>query len=549
MPIAGAFVHVSIGSVYAWSIWNNPLTRQLGVVAQAAGDWSLGDALSVFSCTAVALGTTTFVLGPWQERSGPRMVAFAVAHCYSAAFLLTGLGAQHHSLALMYAGYGVLGGVGWGLGYLSPVSTLMRWFPERKGLAAGLALTCFGMGAAVGAPLINTLIERNFVPPQYLGRSAEVATHVTDGVAYATTPAGDTVEVVVATAAELAKLPGGLAEGVYVVGTGDTGVASAMYTLAATYYCTIMVGAAAVRVPRADWWPAGVPRSEEEESLARAPSVDYDAALRTAQFPLFFSLVMGNAFAGMILISSAKTIMTDIFAAAMPAVVTSSFAAGYVSSLGLANSAGRAGWAFASDYIGSKNTYYVFALGIPVVGAIPQVAQAVSAAAAGGGGADIGVSSASSPDLLPLYAFYGGTLASISFYGGNFSCLPPYLAKTFGPQHMGAIHGRVLSAWAVSAFTGPKVLSFLRERSNSKAIDALVEMCPPDTFESAFGAPVAELATLKAANTVTIARLMELVPPGTPDPTPTLYNDTCYVICGLLAVSGVANALIRPVPR
>ena len=181
MPIAGAFVHVSIGSVYAWSIWNNPLTRQLGVVAQAAGDWSLGDALSVFSCTAVALGTTTFVLGPWQERSGPRMVAFAVAHCYSAAFLLTGLGAQHHSLALMYAGYGVLGGVGWGLGYLSPVSTLMRWFPERKGLAAGLALTCFGMGAAVGAPLINTLIERNFVPPQYLGRSAEVATHVTDG--------------------------------------------------------------------------------------------------------------------------------------------------------------------------------------------------------------------------------------------------------------------------------------------------------------------------------------------------------------------------------
>ena len=178
MPVAGACVHVSIGSVYAWSMWNAPITKQLGVVAQAAGDWSMGDALSVFSCTAVALGTTTFILGPWQERSGPRMVAFTVAQLYASAFALSGLGCQLHSLPLLYAGYGVLGGIGWGLGYLSPVSTLMRWFPERKGLAAGLALTCFGMGAAIGAPVIDLLLKRNFVSPTYLGKLGEVPTRL-----------------------------------------------------------------------------------------------------------------------------------------------------------------------------------------------------------------------------------------------------------------------------------------------------------------------------------------------------------------------------------
>jgi hypothetical protein len=504
MPTAGGLVHMSIGSVYAWSVWNTPLTMQLGVVAQSANDWSL---------------------------------AFTVAHAYGAAFALTGLGAQMHSLGLMYAGYGVLGGFGWGLGYLSPVSTLMRWFPERKGLAAGLALTCFGMGAAIGAPLINMLIERNFVPPTYLGRAADVTMTMNDGVTYAD-HLGSSVEVVVATAAELARLPGALQEGVYVVGTGDTGVSSAMFTLAATYYCTIMAGAFAVRVPTVDWWPAHAPKSEEDAALATSPSIDYNAALRTPQYLLFLSLIAGNAFAGMILISSAKTIMTDIFAAAMPAVVTSSFAAGYVSSLGLANSGGRAGWAFASDYLGSKNTYYTFGLGVPIVGSIPMIAQMVSTGDGFAGS-----------QLAPLYLFYGGTLATISFYGGNFSCLPPYLAKTFGPQHMGAIHGRVLSAWAFSAFCGPKVLSFLRERSNSNAIDELVALCPPEHFETAFGAPVTDLAMLKETNAVTIARLMELVPPGTPDPTPMLYNDACYVVCGLLAMSIVANGFIRPVPR
>ena len=298
-----ALVHLSIGSVYTFSMWNAPLTHQLGVVAQAAGDWQLGDVLGVFSMTAVSLGTTTFVLGPWQERAGPRYVAAAAGTCYAAAFVLTAVGAQHHSLALMYAGYGVLGGIGWGLGYLSPVSTLMRWFPERKGLAAGLALTSFGMGAALGAPLVNKLLERNFVAPTYLGKLAEVTTEVRGGVTYAQ-HGGESVEVVVATAAELARLPGSLAEGVYVVGSGDTGVAASMLTLAGGYWCTIMAGALSVRVPREGWWPAGVPKTAEEADAAERPSVHYDAALSTPQFGLFWMMLMGNAFSGMLLSAS-----------------------------------------------------------------------------------------------------------------------------------------------------------------------------------------------------------------------------------------------------
>lgn len=534
MPASMALVHISIGSVYTYSMWNAPLTHQLGVVAQAAGDWNLGDALGVFSTTAIALGTTTFVLGPWQERAGPRMVAATAGTFYAAAFGLTAMGAHYHSLPLMHAGYGVLGGIGWGLGYLSPVSTLMRWFPERKGLAAGLALTSFGLGTAVGAPLVNHLLESHFVAPTYLGPAGEVATTVIHGVVHAT-HAGEQVEVVVATATQLAKLPGALSEGVYVVGTGDTGVASSMLTLAGGYWCAIMLGAMTVRVPPEGWWPANVPKSAEDAESQSLPSVHYDDALRTPQYGLFWALVMGNAFSGMLLISSAKTIMTDVFAAAYPLAVTPAFAAQYVAMLGLANSGGRAGWALASDYIGSRNTYFLFALGIPIVGAIPTVAATVG--------------SGSGDSMLPLWLFYGGTLTSISFYGGTFSCLPPYLARTFGPEHMGAIHGRVLSAWAIAAFSGPKVLSFLRERANDKAIDDLVTRCEPSAFATTFGAPLESLAELKASNAVTIVRLMELVPPGTPDPTPSLYNEAMYVVCGLLAMSATANRFIGPAAR
>lgn len=382
--------------------------------------------------------------------------------------------------------------------------------------------------------MIDGLLARNFVAPTYLGRAGEVSTSLEGGVLHAMHE-GSSVEVVVATASDISKLPGALAEGVYVVGTGDTGIAQSMFTLAAVYYATICAGAAIIRVPKEGWWPQGVPKTADEQADAGKPSIDYNVALSTPQFALFWTLIAGNAFAGMILISSAKTIMTDIFATAMPAVVTSAFAAQYVSSLGLANSAGRAGWAFASDYLGSKNTYFLFASAIPIVGSIPFIAESVSS----GGGAS----------SLPLYAFYGGTLASISFYGGNFSCLPPFLARTFGPGHMGAIHGRVLSAWAVSAFTGPKVLGFLRQRAESRAIDDLSGVVDPALFADTFGAPLTALEELKAANAITISRLMEIAPPGTADPTPMLYNEACYAICGLLAMSAVANGFIRPVPR
>jgi len=308
-------------------------------------------------------------------------------------------------------------------------------------------------------------------------------------------------------------------------------VTGSCLALAAIYSASILAGAAWIRVPREGWWPRGVPMNVEDDHSLQMESMHYDAALRTPQFWLCWALVLGNAMSGITLISSAKTIMADIYSAALPSVVTAGFATQYVSSLGLANSAGRAGWALASDYLGSRNTYFVFATAVPLVAMIPALAH--NAAGASG--------------VLSLCGFYSLTLATTSFYGGNFSCLPPYLAKTFGPKHMGAIHGRILSAWAISAVAGPKMLSVLRDRAKDRAITDLVERVDSEAFTASFGSSIENLAELKEANTVTISRLLEIAPSGTLDPTPTLYDESCYVMCGVLTISAIANVFIRPV--
>jgi len=212
-------VQLSIGSVYAWSMWNTPLTRELGVVASSADDWTLGTVVPVFSCTATFLGITTFFLGPWAERAGPKMVASAAALSYSSGCLLSSLGCYYHSLPLIYLGYGVFGGIGWGLGYISPVSTLLKWFPDRRGLASGLALTAFGGGAVLAAPTIKYLQDLNFKAPEFVGSLCETTLVTQEGRQFAEI-AGQLKEVVVATAHDVAELPG-LSEGVYLVGTGD----------------------------------------------------------------------------------------------------------------------------------------------------------------------------------------------------------------------------------------------------------------------------------------------------------------------------------------
>jgi len=305
-----------------------------------------------------------------------------------------------------------------------------------------------------------------------------------------------------------------------------------MLTLAAGYWAATMVGAATVRVPTADWWPEGVAKTDEDELLLKSESIDYDAALYTPQYWLFCALILGNATSGMALITSAKLIMTDVFSTTLPEVATAAFATSYVSALGFANAGGRLGWAVASDYLGSKGTYMIYGLGIPLVGSIPYLAS----------------EAISSGQEWPLYAFLGSTLGAVSFYGGLFSCLPPYIAATFGPQHMGAIHGRAVAAWAVAAVAGPMILATTRASAEADAIASLAAVAEPGLFEETFGVPMTEdgLAELVDAKTVTISRLLETCPPGTLDPTPHLYDSTCYVICGALSMALLANMAITP---
>ena len=174
VPPASIAIHLCIGSVYAWSIFNPALIRVFGVVTPAADDWSLSDVVWIFTVAIVCLGLAAAFAGKWLEEVGPRKVGVVAAFCWGGGFVIGGLGIALHQLWLIYLGYGVIGGCGLGLGYVSPVSTLIRWFPDRRGMATGMAIMGFGGGAMIGAPLKNWLINTFYSAPEYLGPLASV---------------------------------------------------------------------------------------------------------------------------------------------------------------------------------------------------------------------------------------------------------------------------------------------------------------------------------------------------------------------------------------
>ncbi|EGD82660.1 MFS permease [Salpingoeca rosetta] len=523
-------VQVSVGSVYAWSVFNSPLTRDLGVVASAADDWTLSQVLPIFSMCAFTLGLTTAFLGPWAERKGPRMVATAAGLAWGGGLMLTGLGTMLHELPLLYLGYGVFGGIGWGLGYISPVSTLMRWFPDRRGLATGLALTAFGGGAMLATPVNEALFSAFYEMPTYLGAVDSVDLVTENGRRFADV-SGQLQEVVIASATDLSKAGISGDAGVYAVGTGSTGAAKTFFALGASYLTLMLAGAMGQRVPPEGWKPEGFVEPKTENKMMTSGNVHYTTALKTPQFYLLWLAVAGNAVAGVTVMSCAKNIMTDVFGSALPHIVTGTFAAGYVAALSGINMVGRLGWAAASDYLGRKNTYFLFGLGIPVMAGLPSLTNYLI----------------ENPATTPLYIFAAGTALTMSFYGGIFSVLPAYLADIFGQKHVGAIHGRQLTAWSAAALGGPLLLSTLRDSSYKAAVDDLAGKCDPALFQTKFGAPMSSLSELVDAKTVTIGSLMEIAPAGTLDPTPSLYNTALYSMAGLLTCAVLCNAMIRPV--
>ncbi|MDC1436553.1 OFA family MFS transporter [Gammaproteobacteria bacterium] len=534
VPPASIAIHLCIGSVYAWSIFNLPLTRAFGVVAPASNDWSLQDVTWIFSVAIVALGLSAAFAGRWLEKVGPRMVGVVAAICWGGGFLIGALGIYMHQLWLLYLGYGVIGGCGLGLGYVSPVSTLIRWFPDRRGMATGMAIMGFGGGAMIGAPLKRFFIQRFYEAPEYLG-TVDQLTLITQAGRRFVERAGEQLEVVVIGANDVASMlvPG--PEGIYVVGTGSVGVAQTFLVLGALYFVVMLIAAFSYRVPAEGWQPEGFvapTEDSEQRSMVTTHNVDIDEALKTPQFYQLWIVLCMNVSAGIGVLGVASTMMSEIFGTTLPSIVDGAFAATYVSMISVFNMVGRFIWASSSDYIGRKNTYWIFfALGIVLYCSVPFAAQQVSV----------------NPAVTWLVLFYGATMVIFTMYGGGFATIPAYLADVFGSKYVGGIHGRLLTAWSTAGVLGPLAITSLRESAIARAIEQLASQVNPADFQTQFGAGLDQLDQLVAAQTVTISRLMEIVPAGTVDPTSGLYNGTMYLMAVMLAVGLVSNYLMKPV--
>ena len=534
VPPASISIHLCIGSVYAWSVFNPPLIRELGVVVSAADDWSLSSVVWIFSVAIVALGLAASIAGKWLEEVGPRCVGVTAAFLWGGGFIVGSFGIATHQLWLVYLGYGVFGGCGLGLGYVSPVSTLIRWFPDRRGMATGMAIMGFGGGAMIGAPLKAYLLKLFYESPEYLG-SVDSVNVITEGGRRFVETASQKIEVVVANASEASAMiiPGD--PGVYVVGTGNTGAQGAFLTLGIVYFIVMMLAAFSYRVPAPDWKPKGWSpdtSKDKENSMVTKNNVHIDQAIKTPQFWQLWIVLCFNVTAGIGVIGVAKTMMTEIFGSTLPSVATAAFAGTYVLMISVFNMCGRIIWASLSDYIGRKNTYHCFfVLGTILYVSIPFSASAVSA----------------DPVITWLVMFYAATMIIFTMYGGGFATIPAYLADIFGTLHVGGIHGRLLTAWSTAGVLGPFAITYLRNNSLESAINDLASKVDPNIFFEKFGTGIENLEQLISAKTVTISKLMEVVPDGTIDPTPSLYNSTMYAMAGLLVIAFFSNLFMKPV--
>jgi MFS family permease len=419
VPPAGIAAHLAIGQVYAFSTFNIPLTQVVGLDHTAPGDWSQKSVVWIFSIAIAVLGSSAALFGRWVERVGPRKSMFVAALCFAGGFLVAALGIRLHLLWLVYLGYGGLGGCGLGIGYISPVSTLLKWFPDRPGMATGMAIMGFGGGALIAAPLSVTLMG-------------------------------------------------------YFKSAVSNGVLETFVAMGAIYFVFMMVGVVAVRVPPADWKPAGWVPLAKPRPLVTTAQVAASVAWRTPQFWLLWGVLCMNVTAGIGVLGVASPMIQEIFAGR----VTAAAAAGFVGLISLFNMGGRFFWASTSDLIGRRPTYAAFfLLGILLYSTVPSV----------GYGGHIGL-------------FVAAFCIILSMYGGGFATIPAYLRDVFGTMEVGAIHGRLLTAWSVAGVLGPVLIANLRDA------------------QIAHGSPKAQA-----------------------------YSMTMYVMCGMLLIGFICNLCVRPV--
>jgi len=382
VPPAALCVHLCIGQAYAFSVFNLPMTKLIGITQSAPNDWKLTELGWIFSLAIFFLGVSSAVFGRWVEEGGPRKAMFTAACCWAGGFFISAIGVYVHTLWLIYLGYGVLGGIALGIGYISPVSTLIKWFPDRPGMATGMAIMGFGGGAFIASPLSVWLMSK-----------FHTATHI--------------------------------------------GVADTFIVLGGVYFFFMIVGSIIVRIPAPGWKPAGYVAPTASKKLVSQNDVYVYDALKTPQFWLIWWVLCLNVTAGIGVLGQASAMSQEMF----PGHITPVAAAGFVGLMSLFNMGGRFGWASISDYIGRRNTYFVFMLlGFALYCTVPYTGSVGSVA-----------------------GFVVCFLIIISMYGGGFSTVPAYLKDMFGTRYVGAIHGLLLTAWSMAGIFGPVLVNYIRE--------------------------------------------------------------------------------------
>jgi MFS family permease len=401
-------------------------------------DWPISMLSWIYTLFFVFLGCSAAVLGGWLEHAGPRKAGLVSALCWCGGMLISAIGVKTHQLWLMWLGSGVIGGIGLGLGYISPVSTLIKWFPDKRGMATGMAIMGFGGGAMVGAPLATALMG-------HFGNAQEV------------------------------------------------GVWQSFVVMAAIYFVFMTAGALAYRVPPTGWKPEGwsAPVKKAGNTMVTDRHVHVSVAWKTPQFALIWLVLCLNVSAGIGILGMASPLLQEVFAGKLlgnglsfselnsaQLAQIAAIAAGFTGLLSLFNIGGRFFWASFSDYIGRKNTYFAFfALGVGLYSLVPNMGH-----------------------LGNVALFVAAFCIILSMYGGGFATVPAYLADLFGTQMVGAIHGRLLTAWAAAGVLGPVLITYLREYQLAAGVE-------------------------RAA----------------------AYDMTLYILAGLLVLGFVCNMLVRPV--
>lgn len=409
VPPAALALHLSIGQVYAFSVFKNPLVERF--------DSSHTSIAVIFSIAIVMLGLSAAFGGKWMEKHGPRKAMALSTVCWVSGFLIASVGVNFNQLWLVYLGYGFIGGIGLGIGYISPVSTLIKWFPDRPGLATGLAIMGFGGGAMVAAPLTESLLK-----------------HYSQG--------------------------------------GSDGIVFTLLTLSAIYVVLMTCAAVVIRVPAPGWKPEGWVPKESKNKMQCQNNVPVSSAVRTPQFYLLWIVLFTNVTAGIGILEQASPMIQDFFADVTPAT-----AAGFVGLLSLANMGGRFVWSTVSDKMGRKPIYIMYlGLGAALYSILAIAGNSVVA-------------------LFVTLAFF-----IVSFYGGGFATIPAYLKDLFGEFEVGAIHGRLLTAWSAAGIAGPLIVNSIADKLAASGAEGAA-----------------------------------------------LYRPSLFVMVGVLAVGFIANMLVRPV--